>query len=58
MNIPDHISEILETIFWAKNTSISSADPDPGCGILLIVDLGWKIRIRDNIPDPQNSFSD
>jgi hypothetical protein len=22
MSIPDHISEILETIFWVKNTSI------------------------------------
>ncbi len=43
MNIPDHISESLETIF----TILKLFDVDPGSG---------KIRIRDpgiNIPDPQ-----
>jgi hypothetical protein len=42
MNIPDHISESLETIF----TILKFFDVDPGSG---------KIRIRDpgiNIPDP------
>ncbi len=29
MNIPDHISESLETIFWVK-IKFCDADPDPG----------------------------
>jgi hypothetical protein len=44
MNIPDHISESLETIF----TILKFFDVDSGSG---------KIRIRDpgiNIPDPQH----
>ncbi len=28
MNIPDHISESLETIFWAKNIKILWCGPD------------------------------
>ncbi len=48
MNIPDHISESLETIFWVKILKFFDADPgsameknsDPGSGI--------------NIPDPQH----
>jgi hypothetical protein len=43
MFIPDHISESLETIFWVKNTPIPiDADPDPGSGIFLTLDPGWK----------------
>ncbi len=30
MNIPDHISESLETIFWVKMLKFFDADPDPG----------------------------
>jgi hypothetical protein len=37
MGIPDHISESLETIFWVK---FLDADPDPGSGIYLTLDLG------------------
>jgi hypothetical protein len=45
LNIPDHISESLETIFWVKNTA---ADPDPGSGIFLILD---PVK---TFPDPQH----
>ncbi len=30
MNIPDHISESAETIFWFKILKFFDADPDPG----------------------------
>jgi hypothetical protein len=40
MNIPDHISESLLTIFWVKNTQCF--DADPGSGIFLTLDPGWK----------------
>jgi hypothetical protein len=30
MNIPDHISESLETIFWVKIRKFFDADADPG----------------------------
>jgi hypothetical protein len=30
MNIPDHISKSLETIFWVKILKFVDADPDPG----------------------------
>ncbi len=33
MNIPDHISESLETIFWVKILKFFDADADPGSGI-------------------------
>jgi hypothetical protein len=32
MNIPDHISETLETIFRVKIIKFVDADPDPGFG--------------------------
>jgi hypothetical protein len=38
MNIPDHISESLETIFGVK--ILKSFDADPG--IFLTLDPGWK----------------
>jgi hypothetical protein len=41
MNNPDHISEILETIFWVK--ILKFFDADPGSGM-------EKIRIRDKRP--------
>jgi hypothetical protein len=33
MNIPDRISDSLETIFWVKLLKFFDADPDPGSGI-------------------------
>jgi hypothetical protein len=39
MNIPDHISESLETIFWIRNIpKFFDAVADPGSGILLALD--------------------
>jgi hypothetical protein len=41
MNIPDHISESLETIFLVKKIlEFFDADPDPGAGIFLTLDPG------------------
>jgi hypothetical protein len=56
MNIPDHVSDSLETISWIKILKFFDADPDQGSGIFLILDPGMeKIRVRDkNIPDPQH----
>jgi hypothetical protein len=51
MNIPDHIFESLETIFWLKMLEFFDADPDPGSENIL--DPGSemeKIRIRDKHP--------
>jgi hypothetical protein len=45
MNNRDHISESLETISWVK--ILKFFDAHPGSGM-------EKIRIRDNIPDPQH----
>jgi hypothetical protein len=49
MNIPDHISESLETIFGLKILNFFDVDPDPGSGIFLpwIRDRNGKILIRD-----------
>jgi hypothetical protein len=52
MNIPDHISESLETIFGLKLLNFFNADSDPEFGIFLNLDLGsgirnGKIRIQD-----------
>jgi hypothetical protein len=38
MNIPDHISESLETILWVKILTFFDADADPG--IFLTLDPG------------------
>jgi hypothetical protein len=51
MNIPDHISESLQTIFWVKILKFFDADADPG--IFLSLDPGSgmkKIRIQDKQP--------
>jgi hypothetical protein len=42
MNIPDHFSEGLETGFRVKILKFFEADPDPGSGIFLTLDPGWK----------------
>ena len=52
MNIPGHIFEILEAIFWVilKSTVLQFFDADPGTGIFFTLDSGSgdeKIRIRD-----------
>jgi hypothetical protein len=55
INIPDHISESLETIFKVK--ILEFFDPDPGSGIFLTMDLGWKnsdLESGISIPDPQH----
>jgi hypothetical protein len=56
MNILDHISESLETIFEVKILQSFDADADPG--IFLNLDPGSWIRMEKfgsgiNIPDPQ-----
>jgi hypothetical protein len=51
MNIPDHISERLETIYWVKILKFFDADPDPE--IFLTLDPGWEkfgSGIRDKHP--------
>ncbi len=48
MNILDHISESLETIFWVKILQFFDADADPGSGNLFDPRSGMeKFRIRD-----------
>jgi hypothetical protein len=42
MNIPDHFSESLETVFWLKILKLFDADAVPGSGIFLTLDPGWK----------------
>jgi hypothetical protein len=45
MNNPDHISEILDTIFGVKTLKFFNADPGAG---------RKKFGSGINIPDPQN----
>jgi hypothetical protein len=47
MNLPDHFSESLETVFKVK---FFYADHDPESGIVLSRDPGWKI----SDPGPQH----
>jgi hypothetical protein len=50
MNIPDHISESIKTIFRGKILKFFDADADPR--IFLIRDPGWKkFGSGTNIPD-------
>jgi hypothetical protein len=48
-NIPDHISESLETIFWDKILRFFDADP----GIFSTLGPRWQ-KSGINIPDPQH----
>jgi hypothetical protein len=41
MNIPDHFSKSLETVFLA-NKIHNFFYADPGSGIFLTLDPGWK----------------
>jgi hypothetical protein len=53
MNIPDHISESLETIFWLKILKFFDADPESfesGFGM-------EKDGSGINIPNPQHCYS-
>jgi len=52
MNIPDHITESLETVFGLKIHKFFDADADPGSGNFLTMDPGSGMEIR--IPDPQH----
>jgi hypothetical protein len=56
MKIPDHISESLKTIFWVKKI-LKFFDADPGSGIFLTLDPGWKNSDPGSgipIPDSQH----
>jgi hypothetical protein len=56
MNIPDHISESLETIFWVK--ILKFVDPDRGSRIFLTRSPGWEnFGSGINSPDPQHSYN-
>jgi hypothetical protein len=57
MNIPDHLSESSETVFRVKVLNIFYADTEPGLGIFLTLDPGWKNSdpvSGINIQDPQH----
>jgi hypothetical protein len=51
MNIPDNISEGLETIFCG-------ADPDPGCGFFFTLDPGFGVeKFGSGIQDKHSGFA-
>jgi hypothetical protein len=52
MNIADHISESLGTIFWAKILEFFYANPDPGSGIFSGFGIRDKIRTARIIVAP------
>jgi hypothetical protein len=57
MNIPDHISESLETIFWVKILKFFDVEPDPGSRIRNLFEPGSVMEkfvsgIRDKGPGP------
>jgi hypothetical protein len=57
MNIPDYFPESLETVLTVFGVINTYADADPGSGIFLTLDPGWKNSSpgsRKNIPDPQH----
>ncbi len=57
MNIPDHISESLETIFWVKILKLFDVDPDPESFRPWIRNPGRKNSDPGsdiNITDPQH----
>jgi hypothetical protein len=48
MNNQEHISQILQKIFWVKILKFFDADPGSGMEKIRILDPGYKkIRIRD-----------
>jgi len=58
MNIPDHISESLETIYLGlKILKFFEAEQDQGSGIFSTMDPGWKkFGSGIKIPDPQHCY--
>ncbi len=42
MDMPDHIAESSETIFWAKILKFFDGDPDPVYEIFFTLDPGRK----------------
>jgi hypothetical protein len=55
MNNPDRIRELKKLFFGLK--SLKFFDADPGSGIFLTLDPGWKkFGSGINIPDPQHLF--
>ncbi len=57
MNIQDNFSESYEIVFGFYILKLFYADPDPGSGIFLTLDPGWKNWDPEsgiNIPDPQH----
>ncbi len=52
MNILDHISESLGTIFWFKIVKLFDGDADPG--VFLTLDPGWKKLGSGINMDPQH----
>jgi hypothetical protein len=58
MNVPDHISESSETIFWVKILKFFDEEADPeDPGIFQTLDSGWKeFGSGINISDPQHSL--
>jgi hypothetical protein len=52
MNIPDHISESLETIFWVK--ILKFFDAVPGSGIFMTLDPGSG---TEKNPDPESGIN-
>jgi hypothetical protein len=59
MNIPDHISESLETFFGLKILKFFDADANPGSVIFFTLDPGSGMEkfgpvTGINIPDPQH----
>jgi hypothetical protein len=48
MNILNHISESLETIFWVKILKFFNADADPEPGSVNLFDCGSGIRDGKN----------
>jgi hypothetical protein len=60
MNILDHISESLETIFWVKILKFCDADADPGSGNLYYPGSGMEKNLDSgsviNIPNQQHCW--
>jgi hypothetical protein len=47
MNIPDHIFESLETIFWVELKILNSLTWNPGSGIFFTMDPRWGFENLD-----------
>jgi hypothetical protein len=54
MNILDHLSQSLETIFSVKILKFFEGDEDPGIFFILDPASGMEKNGSGNIPDPQH----